>query len=38
MELNPSGEAASFAAIQEVRSLLWNVKFHYYVHKSHPLV
>jgi hypothetical protein len=34
MELNPSWEAANFAATQEFRSILWNPKVHYRVHKS----
>jgi hypothetical protein len=31
MELNPSQEAASCAATQEIPNILWNEKFHYRV-------
>jgi hypothetical protein len=38
MELSPSKEAASYAAIQELPSNLWNPNVHHHVQKSPPLV
>jgi hypothetical protein len=38
MELSPSSEGASCAATEEIPKMLRNLKFHYLVHKSHPLV
>jgi hypothetical protein len=38
MELSPSWEADIRAAIQELPSILWNLKVHCRVHNSRPLV
>jgi hypothetical protein len=38
MEQNPSEEANSFSARQEIPRILWNLKLNYCVHKISPLV
>jgi hypothetical protein len=38
MKLNPSLQAASYAANQELPNNLWNAQIHYHVHRSPSLV
>jgi hypothetical protein len=38
MELSPSRGATNFGPTQEILFNLWNLKIHYRVHNSHPLV
>ena len=38
MEQSPSWEASRFSASQEIPLILWNLKFHYHIHKWPPPV
>jgi hypothetical protein len=38
MQHNPSWEANSFSASQEIPQILWNLKVHYRIHNSQPNV